>query len=116
MPKGARESIAETTTISIDRPAVRQPPARPREKIRPHHTQVAQVAAVARRELAKEAPIAPPRANARPKTSVSSIERDASNFAKEVAALNKQNDPHAIPTMDPATRASAVKSYSFDVG
>lgn len=115
-PKGARESVAETTTISIDRPAVRQAPAKPREKVLPHHMQIAQVAAVARRELAKEAPIAPPRANARPKTGVSSMERDASNFAKEVAALNKQNDPHAIPTMDPATRASNVKSYSFDVG
>ena len=45
----------------------------------------------------------------------SKIERDQAGFAKEVAQLNKQNDPHAIPTIDPGSQESATKNYAFAV-
>jgi hypothetical protein len=45
----------------------------------------------------------------------SKIERDQAGFAKEVAQLNKENDPHAIPTIDPGSQESASKDYAFAV-
>ena len=45
----------------------------------------------------------------------SKIERDQAGFAREVAQLNKQNDPHAIPTIDPGSQESATKNYAFTV-
>ncbi len=45
----------------------------------------------------------------------SNIERDTAGYAKEVAKLNALDDPHAIPTIDPATRGSTTKSYAFNI-
>jgi hypothetical protein len=66
-------------------------------------------------ELAKETPHAPPQPPARPHTvAVTPLQRDQENFAKEVAQLNKSDDPHAIPTIDPASAGESTKSYRFD--
>ncbi len=97
------------------RPAQDVNPARRR----PHRT-------VKRHESAP-AKIEPPRARARSytapaspeppqrPTAPSSIERDTAGYAKEVAKLNALDDPHAIPTIDPASRGSTMKSYAFNV-
>jgi hypothetical protein len=66
-------------------------------------------------ELAKIVPIEAP---SLPRHSVripSKLERDEAGFAKEVAQLNKANDPHAIPTIDPGSQESATKDYAFAV-
>ena len=67
-------------------------------------------------ELAKQ--VTTPASPAPPhhRTSVpSKIERDQAGFAKEVAQLNAQNDPHAIPTIEPDRREPSSKQYAFDV-
>lgn len=46
---------------------------------------------------------------------MSKIERDQAGFAREVAQLNRENDPHAIPTIDPGSQESATKDYAFAV-
>ena len=111
-PQGAREQVSETTTISIQQRAQPQPKrashARAREARLPERSPT-------RHELAHQAPAAkaqpPPRKH---DTVESAIARDRTSFADEVAQLNKGNDPHAIPTIDPATAASSSKSYAFD--
>lgn len=116
VPRGAKETVSQTSTITIQR----QAPSTPRPAPAPKHVApiVAQresaPARTPRRELAKEVTV---RAPALPKTpSVPSpIERDEAGYAKEVAQLNRQDDPHAIPTIDPASQESATKSYSFAV-
>ena len=111
---GSRETVSETTAISIERAA---PPRRePKRTVHPHRRQI--VAAVQRpapHELAREAPEAPPqppKRRATPETSALSHDRQA--FADEVAQLNKGNDPRAIPTIDPSSAQPASKSYAFD--
>ncbi len=64
------------------------------------------------KETTAPAPHEPP---PRRQTVPSKIERDEAGFAREVAQLNEQNDPHSIPTIDPASQESARKTYSFDI-
>ncbi len=114
-PEGSRERISDTTAIAIEHPApvVRKRPVQ-------HHAMRKPTSlpppAPARHELARENLDAPPQPPPeRPhKAGVSSIERDRTAFAQEVAQLNQRNDPHAIPTIDPASAESGSKSYSFD--
>ena len=111
-PQGAREHLSETTTITIAR---QLPP--PRHAARHARRERAPAPAPIRHELAREVVHAPPQAPQRPRpVVVAPIQRDQTAFANEVAQLNKQNDPHAIPTIDPASRESSSKSYSFGAG
>ncbi|MBV8371984.1 MAG: hypothetical protein JOY69_01885 [Candidatus Eremiobacteraeota bacterium] len=113
-PKGNGEQVSETTTISIEvRPS---PKPAPKQRIRRAHVQAqAASSAPTRHEIAKEvaaAPVQPRRIPHIP--AVSSIERDRTSFANEVARLNARSDPHAIPTIDPAQAQSSSKTYAFD--
>ena len=66
-----------------------------------------------RRELAKAVAYRAPPLPQRHPYIPTKIERDQAGFEKEVAQLNKQNDIHAIPTIDPGTQESATKDYGF---
>jgi len=114
VPRGEREQIARTETVTIKKVELPTPsPPRPARRIK---QQLSAPATTPRHELAKETTTpAPhlPRQLAPPVPS--KIERDEAGFAREVAQLNQQNDPHAIPTIAPASRESSTKSYAFDV-
>jgi hypothetical protein len=116
IPRGAKETVTATTSVVIQHPAVRSAPtpvpARAVRRVAQHESAPARTP---RRELAKEvavrAPALPP-----PRPSiVSPIQRDEAGYAREVAQLNKQNDVHAIPTIDPGSQESLTKSYQFAV-
>ena len=112
VPRGAREQVTETATISVTQPA--RPKSQPKRHVHRRPTP-ASARPPARHELAREsiqAPAQPPQVPH--STAVSSITRDRATFAREVAQLNKGNDPHAIPTIDPASAESPSKSYAFD--
>lgn len=114
-PKGSGEHVSEHTSISIEAP-VKPKPVRKRHVS--HRPAVAPPPpAPSYHELAKESLSGTPQPPQTPhKVAVSSIQRDRIAFANEVAQLNQRNDPHAIPTIDPASAESASKSYSFDMG
>jgi hypothetical protein len=114
IPRGTKETVTATTTIAIQRPPSKPPPTphRRRAHVVVHHE--AAPARVPLRELAKIVPIRAPSLPRHPSTP-SKIERDQAGFAKEVAQLNKENDPHAIPTIDPGSQESASKDYAFAV-
>lgn len=114
-PQGSGERISEKTAISIDAPIKPKPVPRRHELRKPVHLPPPPLPAL--HELAKETVDASPQPPERPrKIVVSSIQRDRTAFANEVAQLNRSNDPHAIPTIDPASAEAASKSYSFDAG
>jgi hypothetical protein len=113
--RGSKEIVSQTNVASIQRlvhpRAATVTPRRHRiirrqesapAKIEPH-----ELARVVKTAASPE----PPRRLSAP----SNIERDTAGFAKEVAKLNALDDPHAIPTIDPGTRGSAMKSYAFNV-
>jgi hypothetical protein len=113
IPRGAKETVT-ATTITVQRP----PPSTPAPTPHRHPARVvvrheAAPARVPPRELAKIVAIRAPSLPRRPSTIPSKIERDQAGFAKEVAQLNKENDPHAIPTIDPGSQESATKDYAF---
>lgn len=111
--EGSGEQVSERTAISIEARA--KPTPAPRRHVQRKPVRAAPPPAPAYHELAKEAPNAPAQAPQRPRRVViSSIQRDQTAFANEVAQLNRRNDPHAIPTIDPASAESASKSYAFD--
>jgi hypothetical protein len=115
IPRGTKETVTATTTIAIQRPPTSTPaptPHRHRAHVVVRHE--AAPAHVPLRELAKIVPIRAPSLPRHPSTP-SKIERDQAGFAKEVAQLNKANDPHAIPTIDPGSQESASKDYAFAV-
>jgi hypothetical protein len=118
IPKGIKEVVAQTTVITIQKIAAKAPRAAPAphrqpRRIRQHESPPAQVP---RPEIARiTTRPAPPQVPHRAPSVPSRIERDEAGFAHEVAQLNEQNDPHAIPTIDPASRESYTKSYAFDV-
>jgi hypothetical protein len=117
VPRGSKEVISETTTITIHRLAPSPPPPAPRPK-HTRHVPVRHEAAparVPRHELAKTVAYrAPPNPPPRRHPDVpSKIARDQSGFEKEVATLNKQNDIHAVPTIDPSTQESPTKEYGL---
>jgi hypothetical protein len=118
---GAKEHTSQTTIVTISK----QPPITPPSPV-PHrvvkqvvHPVTAPPAAVTpRHEIARQvakAPSQPPPPRHHP-TAVSQIVQDQAAYAKEVAQLNKGNDPHAIPTIDPSMRGSSTKSYAFNPG
>lgn len=112
--RGQKEVVSQTTVVTIQQNVQRRRAAvhrihhaRPREsapaKTPPH-------------ELAREvASIHVPHEPQRRQSVPSKIERDEAGFAREVAQLNAQNDPHAIPTIDPTTQESRTKSYQFAI-
>jgi hypothetical protein len=113
-PEGSGEQVSETTAVSIEAPVKPKPAPKRHERRKPVRPPPPPAAPL-RHELAKEAIDAPPQPPERPRRIVvSSIQRDRESFANEVAQLNQRNDPHAIPTIDPASARSSSKAYSFD--
>ncbi len=114
VPRGEKEVVAQTTMVTIKKEAAPTPaPARATRPVRQHESAPA---TTLRHEIAKEtiAP-APHQPARRSPTLPSRFERDEAGFAREVAQLNEQNDPNALPTIDPASRESSTRSYSFDI-
>ena len=120
--QGAPEVFSRTETVSIERStpvppapvATSVPTVQPKSVATPVPAAAAEPAPAVH-ELAKEALHAPPQPPQRPHAKVDALARDRTAFDREVAQLNAQNDPHAIPTIDPATQASASKSYSLEL-
>jgi hypothetical protein len=114
--RGQKESVAQTTVVTVTKaaaPTPAPPPRRPVHTVRQHESAPA---IVPRHEIAKTTTLpAPPEPPRQSRSVPSKIERDEAGFAREVAQLNEQNDPHAIPTIDPASRESSSKTYAFDV-
>ncbi len=112
---GRPETVSQTTTAEIERrPPPATPAPSPRPKLQVHSAPLPPPAAAPRHELARQQIAAPPQPPARHRA-IAPVLSDQAGYAREVAALNKANDPHAIPTIDPAQRGSTVKSYSFAV-
>jgi hypothetical protein len=116
--RGERETISKTTIVTVRHQAAATPrPVAPQRVVmhRVRHQETAP-AHVPLPELAKTVT-----APARPmppqhRTSVpSKIERDEAGYAKEVAQLNAQDDPRAIPTIEPDKREPSMKQYAFNV-
>jgi hypothetical protein len=110
--RGSREVVTQTNVVTIQKaaPPTPAPPRRARH-VRQHESSPA---TTPRHELVKE--VAAQASPEPPRIRVPSpIERDAAGFAREVAQLNRQNDPHAIPTIDPASRQTTSKSYAFQI-
>jgi hypothetical protein len=108
-PQAARERVSEAMplVLSVQRATPRpQPPRRTTRAKTPVPTSP-------NHELARIAPHASPQPPQRPHVLVSRIARDEARYAKEVARLNAGNDPHALPTIDPASRESSVKTYTM---
>jgi hypothetical protein len=117
VPRGEREVVSQTEIVTVHKAAVPTPvPTRAPARHRPVRQHSSAPAITPRREIAKEtsAP-APPQPSHRSPPVPSRIERDEAGFAHEVAQLNEQNDPHAMPTIDPASRESYTKTYAFNV-
>lgn len=112
VPQGSREVVAQITIASIER-------ARPQtRKVRSttHRLAVVQRPPAASHELSYEkAPYAVPEPPRHHTTVESRLDRDQAQFAREVATLNKSDDPHAIPTIDPVSQSSTMKTYQFQV-
>jgi hypothetical protein len=116
IPRGAKETVTATTTITIQRPPPSTPaPPSPRHPARVVVRHEAAPARVPPRELAKVVHVPAPLLPRHPSAIPSKIERDQAGFAKEVAELNRANDAHAIPTIDPGSQESASKDYAFAV-
>lgn len=115
--RGAREVVSQATIATIRRPPPPTPTPRPKRVVRHVRQRESAPAATPFHELAKEIANAPAQPSPLPRrpTQHTPIQRDVAGFAKEVAQLNKQDDPHAIPTIDPSSRGSTTKSYQFDV-
>ena len=112
VPQGSRESVSQITVASIERVQRTTPPVRTRRR----RLLAAPPATVpALHELSKETPVAAPEPPRRRAAVKSQLDRDQARFAREVAELNKSDDPHAIPTVDPASQGSTIKSYAFQV-
>jgi len=114
IPRGTKETVAEQSLITIEKKA--RPTPAPQHHAQPVHQRHAPRARAPRYELAKTVktpatpqPPRPPVVHGTP----SALARDEAAYAKEVAQLNRQNDPRAIPTIDPASQQSSTKSYKF---
>ena len=111
--RGQKEVVSQQTFVTIEqRPRPKPAKVRKVHRIRqnaslPAKTPPHELA----REVKTRAPYQPPH---RP-TVASTIERDQAGYAKVVAQLNAQNDPHAIPTIDPSLQESRTKSYQFAI-
>jgi hypothetical protein len=112
VPQGSRETVSQITIASIERAQPKPSPVR-HAKRQPVVAPPAPAPAPLPHELSKEMPHAAPESS-RPQTTLKSrLEHDQEGFEREVAALNKGDDPHAIPTIDPATQGSTMKTYAF---
>lgn len=109
VPQGSPESVSQVTVASIQ-PHIqpKTPPVRSAKR-----RSVVTTVVPAQHELAKEIPHAVPQPPQRPATMESQLDRDQARFAREVAQLNKSDDPHVIPTIDPASQESTMKTYQF---
>jgi hypothetical protein len=113
-PRGSREVISQTRTVTITKAAVATPA--PRRPVRPVRQHESSPATTPRREIARiTAAPASPAPPVRRVEMPSKLERDEAGFAREVAQLNAQNNPRAIPTIDPGARESSSKSYAFQI-
>ncbi len=119
IPRGEREVVSQTTIATIRKPPPPTPKPTPPPKHITHPVRQRESAPAAPpiHELAKQIANAPPQPSPLPRrpTLRTRIARDAAGFANEVAQLNKQDDPHSIPTIDPSSNGSTMKSYKFDV-
>jgi hypothetical protein len=111
--RGSREVVSQTKIVTIERAP---PTPAPHRSVRhPVKARASSPAVVPRHELVKEVV-----ARASPEPPLhrivvpSRIQRDEAGYSREVAQLNAQNDPHAIPTIDPASRQSGTKSFAFE--
>ncbi|HVA32570.1 MAG TPA: hypothetical protein VNG31_00390, partial [Candidatus Baltobacteraceae bacterium] len=109
VPQGARETISQITITSIQRQPLNTPSPVLKHRETPRPAPAVPQTSVRR---ATRVQIRTPKLHA---TVPSAIAHDQINFAKEVAQLDKADDPHVIPTIDPASQESATKSYRFDV-
>jgi len=114
VPRGEKEVVAQTNLITIKKEVLPTPaPPRAARVVRQHESAPAKPP---RYEVAKITTAPAPHETLQHMPRMpSTIERDQAGFAREVAQLNAQNDPHAIPTIDPASRESLTKTYSFDI-
>ncbi len=111
VPRGQREIVSQTTSVAIERLPPTPAPARVVHHVRQRESAPA---TTPHQELAKIAAHATPEVPHVHRTVTSSIQRDEAGYSKEVAQLNQQNGVHAIPTIDPASQGSTMKSYNFD--
>jgi len=109
--RGSREVVSERTFVTIRKAVPTPAPPRVPTPVRQHESSPARTPRheLVKRVLAQASPEPPLHRIEVP----SRLERDQAGFAREVAQLNAQNDPHAIPTIDPASRQSTSKSYAF---
>jgi hypothetical protein len=114
VPRGEKEVVAQATLVTIRKMTLPSPaPARALRPVRQYESAPARTP---RHEIAKETVLPAPHEPLRRTTRMPSrFERDVAGFAREVAQLNAQNDPHVLPTIDPASQESLTKSYSFDI-
>jgi hypothetical protein len=114
VPRGRPEQVSRTEIVTIKKVELPTPaPPRPAHRVK---QQSSAPATTPRHELVKETVSPAPHVPRQESPPVpSKIARDEAGFAREVARLNAQNDPHAIPTIDPASRQSNTKSYAFDI-
>jgi hypothetical protein len=112
--RGQKEVVSQTTLVRIEKNEHPKPAAVHRmHRAVPHESAPAKTPL---RELVREvASIHVPHEPRHQLTVPSKLERDEAGFAREVAQLNAQNDPHAIPTIDPSTQESRTKSYQFAI-
>jgi hypothetical protein len=125
--KPPHETVTASTALRIERRTVPRPPARPLPHPRPvaaaqlpkrsGHSRVSPAAP--HRELARQAPSAPPQPTAQPtEGATSSLARELANqqhdFSQEIARLRAQNNPLAIAPKTNAPPAAFHRSY-FDV-
>jgi hypothetical protein len=112
--RGSREVVSQTRIMTVTKAALPTPaPQRPVRQLRQHESPPASTPRheIVRVTAAPASPVPPVRHIEVP----SKLERDEAGFAREVAQLNEQNNPHAIPTIDPAARESSSKSYAFQI-
>jgi hypothetical protein len=110
----------EKAAVATPQPVLQQPQQQQQQqvqqpqKVQPHSAPPPE-APPAPHELAREEPNAPPQPPQTHHPSALSVQitHDEARFANEVAQLNKGNDPHAVPTIDPAAREPSMKTYGF---
>jgi hypothetical protein len=113
--RGSREIVSQTQTTTIERFVQ---PRKATVAARPHRTVRRPESAPSKIEHHELARIVTTAASPQPPqhpTVPSNIERDTAGYAKEVAKLNALDDPHALPTIDPASQGSTMKSYAFNI-
>ncbi len=116
VPQGEHELVSRTTVVTIEKKSVPSPAptraAESRQRVRQHSSAPA---VTPHQELVKVTNLPAPTLPRHRQVVPSRIERDEAGFAREVAQLNEQDDPHVIPTIDPSSREAPTKSYSFDI-